>query len=54
MSANKKKKKQTSQDDFDKGLEEILECLDLVKIFPLEDIDMEEEITTQEQDDIEV
>ena len=54
MSTNKKKKKQTPQDDFEKGLKEILECLELVKIFPLEDIDMEEEITAQEQDNIEV
>ncbi len=54
MSTNKKKKKQTPQDDFEKDIEEILECLELVKTFPLEDIDLEEEITVQEQDDIEV
>ena len=54
MSTNKKKKKQTPQDDFEKGLEEILECLKLVKTFPLEDIDMEEEIAAQEQDNIEM
>ena len=43
MSTNKKKKKQIPQDDFEKDLEEILECLELVKTFPLEDIDMEED-----------
>ena len=42
MSTNKKKKKQIFQDDFDKGLEELLECLELVKTFTTEDIDIEE------------
>lgn len=42
MSTNKKKKKQISQDDFNKGLEELLECLELVKTFTIEDIDIEE------------
>ena len=41
MSTNKKKKKQIPQDDFDKGLEELLECLELVKTFTTEDIDVE-------------
>ena len=54
MSTNKKKKKQTPQDDFEKGLEEILESLELVKTLHLEDIDMEKEITAQEQDNIEM
>ena len=43
MSTNKKKKKQIPQDDFDKGLEELLECLELVKTFTTENIDIEEE-----------
>ena len=43
MSTNKKKKKQIPQNDFDKGLEELLECLELVKTFTTEDIDIEEE-----------
>ena len=43
MSTNKKKKKQILQDDFNKGLEELLECLELVKTFTTEDIDIEEE-----------
>ena len=43
MSTNKKKKKQIPQDDFDKGLEELLECLELVKTFTIEDIDIEKE-----------
>ena len=43
MSTNKTKKKQIPQDDFDKGLEELLECLELVKTFTTEDIDIEEE-----------
>ena len=42
MSTNKKKKKQIPQDDFNKGLEELLECLELVKTFTTEDIDIEE------------
>lgn len=42
MSTNKKKKKQILQDDFNKGLEELLECLELVKTFTIEDIDIEE------------
>lgn len=42
MSTNKKKKKQILQDDFNKGLEELLECLELVKTFTTEDIDIEE------------
>lgn len=42
MSTNKKKKKQIPQDDFDKGLEELLECLELIKTFTTEDIDIEE------------
>ena len=42
MSTNKKKKKQIPQDDFDKGLEELLECLELIKTFTIEDIDIEE------------
>ena len=41
MSTNKKKKKQIPQDDFDKGLEELLECLELVKTFTTEDIDID-------------
>mgnify|MGYP007039783979 FL=1 len=41
MSTNKKKKKQIPQDDFDKGLEELLECLELVKTFTTEDIDVD-------------
>ena len=43
MSTNKKKKKQILQDDFNKGLEELLECLELVKTFTTEDMDIEEE-----------
>ena len=43
MSTNKTKKKQIPQDDFDKGLEELLECLELVKTFTIEDMDIEEE-----------
>lgn len=42
MSTNKKKKKQIPQDDFDKGLEELLECIELVKTFTTEDMDIEE------------
>ena len=42
MYTNKKKKKQIPQDDFNKGLEELLECLELVKTFTIEDIDIEE------------
>ena len=42
MSTNKKKKKQILQDDFNKGLEELLECLELIKTFTTEDIDIEE------------
>ena len=42
MSTNKKKKKQIPQDDFDKGFEELLECLELVKTFTIEDMDIEE------------
>ena len=42
MSTNKKKKKQIPQDDFDKGLEELLECLELIKTFTTEDIDIKE------------
>lgn len=41
MSTNKKKKKQIPQDDFDKGLEELLECLELVKTFTTEDMDID-------------
>lgn len=41
MSTNKKKKKQIPQDDFDKGLEELLECIELVKTFTTEDIDVD-------------
>lgn len=41
MYTNKKKKKQISQDDFDKGLEELLECLELVKTFTTEDMDID-------------
>ncbi len=41
MSTNKKKKKQIPQDDFDKGLEELLESLELVKTFTIEDIDVD-------------
>ncbi len=41
MSTNKKKKKQIPQDDFDKGLEELLESLELVKTFTIEDIDID-------------
>ena len=43
MSTNKKKKKQIPQDDFDKGLEELLECLELAKTFIIEDLDIDEE-----------
>ena len=43
MSTNKKKKKRIPQDDFNKGLEELLECLELVKTFTTEDMDIEEE-----------
>ena len=42
MSTNKKKKKQIPQNDFNKGLEELLECLELVKTFTIEDVDIEE------------
>ena len=42
MSTNKKKKKQIPKDDFDKGLEELLECLELIKTLTTEDIDIEE------------
>lgn len=41
MSTNKKKKKQILQDDFNKGLEELLECLELVKTFTIEDMDID-------------
>ena len=41
MSTNKKKKKQIPQDDFDKGLEELIECLELVKTFTTEDMDID-------------
>lgn len=41
MSTNKKKKKQIPQDDFDKGLKELLESLELVKTFTTEDIDID-------------
>lgn len=41
MSTNKKKKKQIPQDDFDKGLKELLESLELVKTFTIEDIDVD-------------
>ena len=41
MSTNKKKKKQIPQDDFDKGLEELLECLELIKTFTIEDMDID-------------
>ena len=41
MSTNKKKKKQIPQDDFDKGLKELLECLELVKTFTIEDMDID-------------
>lgn len=41
MSTNKKKKKQIPQDDFDKGLEELLECIELVKTFTTEDMDID-------------
>ena len=43
MSTNKKKKKQILQNDFNKGLKELLECLELVKTFTVEDMDIEEE-----------
>ena len=40
---NKKKKTQILQDDFNKGLEELLECLELAKTFIIEDLDIDEE-----------
>ena len=49
MSTNKKKKKQIPQDDFDKGLEELLECLELVKTFTTEDIDIDIDIEEKEE-----
>ena len=48
MSTNKKKKKQIPQDDFNKDLEELLKCLELVKTFTTEDIDIEEEENNNE------
>lgn len=41
MSTNKKKKKQIPQDDFNKGLEELLECIELVKTFTIKDMDID-------------
>lgn len=41
MSTTKKQKKQIPQDDFNKGLEELLECIELVKTFTTEDMDID-------------